>query len=329
VNEADALLLRAARGNPRGADAVWAAARQRHRHHPMLLGAALVLFVALVVAVAAVSLATRTTDDSQPYVTAPAPTEVTVTATGAQLETSVTVSSAELKAGSPLTAQVTFTNVGPEPMTVRVDPLGLMRLRWPSLPADLKEPASRLGIEGFGGTVSVSFRGIDDLPGRLSTPGAPPMVALEPGESTSFVTVLDRVEDVPTGLVTLTVTPFRPVGDGSYAGLMDAQVVLPLTALPHDDGTVRGGEAERLVFDDPRVAAWLTNSHEGWPSGTIPGTNNVVSTELTSDGWRFLLGIIREDPTGELSDAIRQSGLPGFIVHVDRQGVVTVEYLVE
>jgi hypothetical protein len=335
VNEADALLLRAARGDTRGADAVWAAARQRHRHHPLLLGAALVLFVAAVVAVAAVSIASRTTDDSQPFVTTPAPTEVTATAIGAQLSTSVTVSSAELRPEQQVVATMTFTNQSPEALAVADDAWFLTRLRWLHMPVELVEPAGRLGIDNLAGGGSVVFRGIDDLPGTSPSPGGPSTVVLAPGESTTIVGELEGVDELPAGEVTLTVTPLisqgGSPGGGSFLVASDAQVEFRLTVPPRREATVNASEAERLVFAHPRVAEWLGTPHEGWPSGSIPETTTIFTPIPTPEGWRFTAGIVRDDPpTLEgLVDGIEQTGLPGFIVHVDRHGEVTVEYLVE
>ena len=101
-------------GHVRGPDAVWAAARHPHRHHPLLLGAALVVFVAAVVTVTAISLSMRTTDDSQPFVTTPR-AEITATSTGAELATSVTISGPELEPGSVVTARATITNISASP----------------------------------------------------------------------------------------------------------------------------------------------------------------------------------------------------------------------
>jgi hypothetical protein len=340
VNEADALLLRAARGDARGADAVWAAARQRHRHHPLLLGVALALFAAVVVAVAAISIVNRTTDDSQPYVTAPPPTEVTATATGAELAASLTLTGSELEPGSVLTARATLTNVSSETLTVSIEPHENMRLRWPVMPSDLRDAAHRLGITGWdnGG---VSFRGHDETAnGYVSREAAmaqPENAELAPDESVTFDAMVDVGDRLPTGPVTFRFEPIvrvdppsgAPADGVAWRPLSDAALELPLTVLPRPDGTLTEADSLVVALKDPRVGQWLTAPHAGWP-GTLNGeTSNSFGGGQRPDGYEALAVITRDRPQGELLALARELNLPGFVVRVDRQGVVTVEYLVE
>jgi hypothetical protein len=339
VNEADALLLRAARGNTRGADAVWAAARQRHRHHPLLLGVALALFAAVVVAVAAVSLATRTTDDSQPFVTTPAPTEVTATATGAQLATSVRVSGPDLEAGSSMTAQVTLTNESDAPLFVSVEPRNVMRVVWGVLPVEVIEASPIVSLLGWDESWA-PVRRVDEpdhFPTMEQPTTVPETTMLAPGESTTVVGIRSIDESVRTGTIALTVAPVvfleppsaDPAVQWRYQIAEDAGVEVPLTVLPRADGTVTQADAQVLALADPEVQRWLMEADRGPERVPGPAAVDFTALEPVEDGWRLVAGKHADDGTRRDTETWRELGLPGFIVQVDRQGAVTVEYMVE
>jgi hypothetical protein len=343
VNEADALLLRAARGQARGPDAVWAAAQHRHRHHPLLLGAALVLFVAAVVAVTAISLSMRSTHDSTPpFVTTP-PVEVTGTAMNDQLHATVAIEGPELHPGSTVTARATVRNVTSDILDVNVEPDDLMSLRWSVMPAHLLDSAHGLGITGW--DASAAFFRSQDEPDGYATPEEvraaletpPKSVELAPGESTTFEGVLAIDEKVRTGAVTLRFTPRlgRPPPGApprATAGqpLRVMIIEVPVTVLARTDGTITDGDAEVVALEDPRVQRWLSTGHSGWP-GTLNGeTSNTFGGGPRPDAYEALAVITRDRAQGKWPlDLARELSLPGFVVHVDRQGAVTVEYMVD
>jgi hypothetical protein len=306
----------------------------------LLVGAALVLFVAVTVAALSFALG-RARDSDPPTATTPPAqaTEVSASAAGDQLATSVSITGPELQPGSTVTAHATLTNVSPEPLTVNVDPEDLMRVRWEVMPPRLLEPAHELGITALDAG-AVYFR----APGRSATfrtpeemTAPPPSVTLAPGESTSFDAEVDIDDQVRTGSVRFLFTPQLVVasppeaapGTTSFQQPADASLEVPLTVLPAADGTVTQPDAEVLALEDPIVEQWFHSSPGGWRGTTVPGTTNFTGTFPTADGWQVIAGISSEEARGEPADNVRELGLCGFIVDVDRHGTVTIEYMVK
>lgn len=337
MNEAAALLERAERGTRRGPDLVWAAAQRRHRPHSLLVGAALVLFVTVAVAALSLALGHGTNSEAPTATTPPVPpTEVTAEASGDQISTSVAITGPALEPGSTVRAHATLTNVSTEPLTVNIDPEDLMRIRWEVMPTRLLEAAHDLGITATDAG-AVSFRAPQratfKTPEERAAP--PPSVTLGPGESTTFDAVVDIDDRVRTGSVTFLFTPrvvVAPPPDSSpgttaFRQSPGSSLEVPLTVLRSTNGTVTEADAEVLAFEHPMVEQWLHSSPGGWPGMTIPGLMNFTGTYPTADGWHVIVGIQSEDATGDPADNVRDLGLCGFIIDVDRQGTVTIDYM--